>query len=361
MRTVPQSSSTAPGRLFESVVEGGLSRIGSAFSGLSDARRQVKTVPLFDGAHIHAAQGGIHKRKDVEVDLPAGDFERITLDFELSGPEGRTDHWDRPGKFVLVSDDGTEVELGRFMTPYRVGGRWSIDLTHAAPLLRGKQTLRVKIDTGVGPGVNEDQGLGWLVDARLKFEPGKSPSKAVATTPLNFGTVWYGNPDQPTAREAVVDVPVGARNVSVQMLITGHGQGNLDNAAEWARKRHTVTVDGKPYSREIWRDDCQFSHGVVSDNPRDPDYQYSPSYKAARAGWCPGDTVDPWVLDLGPLPPGKHVIRYEPEAYENTCSPDYFEEHGEVVGCTLGAPPEYNGRNHTLARYEVSGLVTVYT
>ena len=184
---------------------------------------------------------------------------------------------------------------------------------------------------------------------------------AVRCTPNAGGdATLLGKSGRAAISATTIDVPEGARNVSVQMLITGHGQGNLDNAAEWARKRHTVTVDGQPYSKEIWRADCHESHGVISDNPRDPDYQYSPSYKSARAGWCPGDTVDPWVIDLGPLPPGKHVVRYEPEPYVNTCSPDYFAEHGEVVGCTLGAPPEYNGRNHNRARYEVSGLVTAF-
>jgi hypothetical protein len=155
-------------------------------------------------------------------------------------------------------------------------------------------------------------------------------------------------------------VPEGATRATVDMLITGHGQGNVDNAAEWARKKHTVTVDGKEYAKEIWRSDCRFEHGVRSDNPFDPNYQYSPSYKRERAGWCPGAEVEPWHIDLGPLEPGEHTLTYEPEAYLNTCTPEYLAEHGVVEGCTIDATAEYNGSNHTKARYEVSGVVTTY-
>ena len=38
--------------------------------------------------------------------------------------------------------------------------------------------------------------------------------------------------------------------------MTGHGQGNTDNCAEFCRKDHTVFVDSTGYDREIWRDDC---------------------------------------------------------------------------------------------------------
>ena len=38
----------------------------------------------------------------------------------------------------------------------------------------------------------------------------------------------YGDPAQPTAQSANVDVPAGVTGMRLRALVTGHGQGNAD-------------------------------------------------------------------------------------------------------------------------------------
>lgn len=59
--------------------------------------------------------------------------------------------------------DGQYIEIDRFVTSYQVSFGWESDLTAVRPLLTGAQTLRVFIDTWVGPG--DENGNGWLYSA----------------------------------------------------------------------------------------------------------------------------------------------------------------------------------------------------
>jgi hypothetical protein len=318
-------------------------------------------VDLFEDAYIRYDNDNANRTAKSTVDFPEGEFKSAKLRFRLKEPPGGFDFWDRDGRITMVGDDGKEVELARLMTPYRVGGEWELDITHALPLLKGKKDMKAFINTWVGPG--HAQGAGWLLDATIELERGDARHTPIAASVMSPETVWFGNPEKPAKREMTFEVPEGAERSSIDLLVTGHGQGNRDNAAEWAKRIHNIRVDGKPIEFEVWRNDCHLPHGVQS-GMSDPSYQFSPTYKAPRAGWCPGDKVDTIHLELGKLGPGEHTITYEPERadaeapWENTCSPEYLAANGEVEGCTLGAPAEYNGNNHTRARYEVSGIVT---
>jgi hypothetical protein len=75
------------------------------------------------------------------------------------------------------------------------------------------------------------------------------------------------------------------------------------------------------------------------------------TWKFARAGWCPGATVEPWGerLAVGDAPVD---VRYRMEVYENTCRPDA----DDCSGCTLGETCGYDGGLHTAPRVRVSGL-----
>lgn len=316
-------------------------------------------VPLFEGAHIFWLgwdEGQNQRELDIEVDLPEPGFtyDSVTLTLRLSCPDGGCDWWDRKGSLGLIADPSDEEsavwELARFVTPYRVGGTWSLDVTALQSLLQGPQTLRLYIDTWVGPG--HANGDGWMVDAQLEYVGGVPAQVPVAVVPLwPRRDLTLGDPLNPLAEQidaVALEVPQEASRVDLWTVITGHGQGNLDNCAEFCQLAHGFLVADAPVQRTIWRDDCD----------QNPIQGQQGTWTHPRAGWCPGDMVQPWVQDISEhATPGSSIeVRYDVEAYENTCRPDA----PMCSGCALGTGCEYDGGNHTPPSVQVSSAAIVY-
>ena len=328
----PDGGSTVP--------DGGAVAVDAAGADAAPAGAD-ETVVGFEGEHVYF--GAENRRQvEVEVDLPeaGASYARISLQLGLRCPAERCDWWDRLGWLSIVDGD-QEIEVLRFITPYRVGGAWTVDVTELRPLLAGRRTLRVFIDTWVGPG--HANGDGWLVDAAFAFEGGTPAREAIAVIP-----VWapharvYGDPARPIAGVESVELPEGTRTVEARAFVTGHGQGNADNCAEFCARTHTFAVDGATRARELWRDDCAET-GV-------PGQQGTWEYP--RAGWCPGATVHAVREEVVLTAPGPASVEvaYDVEAYDNTCRPDA----PTCTGCVFGTGCDYNGGSHTEPSYWVS-------
>ena len=158
------------------------------------------------------------------------------------------------------------------------------------------------------------------------------------------------------APAAEVKVPSDTERILIRSFVTGHGQGNVDNCAEFCKKDHTVFVDSTGYDREIWRDDC----GETKVQP-----QAGLFWDESRAGWCPGDIVKPWRLNISDsAEPGDTLsMGYGLEGYINTCRPggDVPPGSGVCAGCVL-VPLQctYDGGLHTTPRFEVSTAIIFY-
>lgn len=317
------------------------------------------SVTAFDAAHVFFLgwdPGQNLRSIDVDVELPdaALGYEVATLELGLGCPDGACDWWDRAGYIGVVEDAGTEqervIEIARFMTPYRVGGTWSIDVSGLRPLLSGTRTLRVFIDTWVGPG--HANGNGWLVDARFDFVGGVPAELPIEVIPLwAYSEATAGDPALPVDGQlepVTVAIPAQASRVELRSIITGHGQGNADNCAEFCQLEHGYLVGSAAVQRTVWRDDC-------ADNPIN-DQQGTWTYP--RAGWCPGADVIAWVEDVtAGVEPGTDVqVLYDLSSYENTCRPD----SPVCMGCALGTGCEYDGGNHTPPTVKMSAVLVVY-
>lgn len=322
-----------------------------------DPGRDV-SVAAFDGQHAYYVSESDNQREaDVEVEFPpAGDgYSAITLELGVRCPDGGCDYWDRYGSIAVVTDPGSDderlVEVARFVTPYRVDGSWSLDLSHLRPLLTGTTTLRLVVDTWVGPG--SDQGAGWLVDARFEMTGGVASPRPVAVIPIYTRRAYeIGDPEQPII-DAVppvsVDIPAGITSATLVSIITGHGQGNAENCAEFCQDNHGYLLGGgDAVQRTIWRNDCD-------DNPI---ANQIGNWSQARAGWCPGSDVLPWSEDIsGAAVPGETMsIEYAVSPYENTCRP------GAPVceGCALFTTCEYDGATHTEPHVRMSTLLVAW-
>ena len=133
------------------------------------------------------------------------------------------------------------------------------------------------------------------------------------------------------------------------MLITGHGQGNAENCAEFCPKTHGVGFGGEWRYKTIWRDDCATTAAPG---------QFG-TFEYPRAGWCPGAYVLPWIEDFtGFASPGQTMdLMYATQQYVNTCRPD----SEQCTGCVFGTGCAYNDTNHTEPNYVVSGLLVIYS
>lgn len=317
------------------------------------------SVTAFDGAHVYFLgwEDGQNQRQiDVELEFPAAElgYEAVTLELGLRCPEGGCDWWDRAAYLGVVEGAGTEeervLEVARFMTPYRVEGAWTIDVSSLRPLLSGTRTLRVFIDTWVGPG--HANGDGWLVDARFDFVGGVPAELPVEVIPLwAYSEATVGDPALPVDGQiepVTVAIPAGASRVELRSIITGHGQGNAENCAEFCQLAHGYLVGTAAVQRTVWRDDC-------AENPID-DQQGTWTYP--RAGWCPGADVIAWVEDVTEgATPGREVqVLYDVSSYENTCRPDAET----CMGCALGTGCEYDGGNHTPPVVRMSAVLVAY-
>jgi hypothetical protein len=301
------------------------------------------TVVAFAGEHVYF---GDPNRRTVDklVTFPAPElrYSRVTLRLGLRCPTGGCDWWDRLAHLSLVNGD-TELELARFITPYRVGGEFTVDVTDFQRVLEGPQTMRVFIDTWVGPG--HANGAGWLVDVSFEFVGGVPSPDPIAVVPLwSPRRIVYGDLMRPVDTSATATLPDGLTGARVRALVTGHGQGNAENCAEFCAKDHFIRVDDEVITTHLWRDDCATT--AV------PNQQGT--WRYARAGWCPGAMVTPWIGDVAGTA-GTRAISYEVQAYENTCRPDAIT----CSGCTLGTGCAYDGGAHTEPGWEQSAVLVL--
>lgn len=318
------------------------------------APTSMKVVEAFAAKHVYFKSDDNQRKLDVMVDFPdQGPWKEITLRIDLGCPEGKCDWWDRWAYIGVVNGEAREspvTEIVRFATPYRVGASFSTDVTALQPLLAGKKRLRVFIDTWVGPG--HAQGNGWLVDASFTFVPGTPARLPIAVLPVfDVASFEAGDPKKPIATAVpprMVQIPDNAGAVELRSFITGHGQGNLHNCAEFCAKTHTYSVGATNFDRKIWRDDCEST----------PVMGQIGTWQYPRAGWCPGAIAQPWVEDVGQAATaGQSVmVSYAPENYENTCRPDSTA----CGGCANGALCPYDDNQHTAPTYVQSALLVVF-
>lgn len=308
---------------------------------------------------------------EAEVDFPeTGEWSAIGMIIQLDCPaDGDCDNWDRFADISLVEGTGTDDEevfvLERYITPYNVGMCMVTDVTRFAPRLKGKKTIRSFIDTWVGPE-EPVHGHGWRTTIRFVFFPGDTPD----TMPSEISNVWsyldveVGNPDNPLTDQLPVrkvTIPAGATKVELRSIVTGHGQGNHLNCAEFCHLKQVVLVDGTAFTYDPWRDDC-------GENPIGP--LQAGTWKFPRAGWCPGAYVLPQVFDVtDALIPGQEsTFEYQvwdpgDSQYVNSCRPGAGDHFNQCDGCAFDQNPgncDYDGGMHTSPRDRITVQMIIW-
>ena len=338
----------------------GANSVSAADAGMSipDMARPVgndQTVKILDGV-VHL--GGMLQNNG-SATLPGGLFSKITLHLDLTCPAAGCDPYDRIARILVAvpgADQGSFFEIGRYITPFGVKGKWDIDVTDLAPILTGgPKNFRSYLETYA------QNGQGWIVTASLIYVGGIPDPEPISVAPLPWDSLPVGDPpSQPIDKSLppqTISFAVPPSRVRVRLLVTGHGQGNSDNCAEFCDLTHSVLVNGAPIdSRSLWRDDCD----------QNPIHQKG-SWQYPREGWCPGSAVNPWNVDIPGGPPMPFTISYGPpgidngsglQPYVNTCSP----KNCDPKSCPFGGadPCTGNGGSHTDPRFVISAAVIGY-
>lgn len=238
-------------------------------------------------------------------------YDTIVMHISLACPSTGCDPWDQAGRISIIDAEGRSIELGRFVTPFGIAyDGWDIDVTDFKSVLRGTVLFQSNIQVYGNSG--------WLLNVRFRLHEGSATHHYSQITPLwNTDYQVYGDPaisyDLP-----VLQLPV-RNNTAVTMLrltTSGHGQGNTDNAAEFAEKTHKVYVNGAAtFDQHLWNDDCD-------QNPCSPQ---NGTWQYARAGWCPGQDVKPFEFNLTAVAPAGSTasLDYVLQSYTNLLNTGY--------------------------------------
>lgn len=238
------------------------------------------------------------------------------------------DPWTRVGSVGVMLPMGggrppMQVELMRFVTGFGSASRYEADLTPFLPVLWGERTFRVHVSTWKDPG--------WRVTFELRFEPGaagiRRPSMVV---PLL---------DEPRVTRAASVIQSsftllpGLDRPRLRILTTGHGSELGD---EFRPRTHVVRVDGVEVARwRPWRED---GSGSRASSPwaerRTIDGREVWASDADRSGWVPGRIVEPFIIPLDELTPGRHRVEIEVLEIRDTPK-DQPPDHWRLSACVV--------------------------
>lgn len=279
-------------------------RIDDVAASQTDLKRPFDK-PIVVTAFDKALNDGSRHRNTAEVVFPAmKNIGRVVMTIALEPTPAGLDPWDRGAAVYIYDDKGERFEVQRYITPYRKAYTWKTDVTDFLPLFKGRKKMEQFCET---------YSVGWLVTVKLSFYPGPSPLTPIKIENLWSGTAELGNPKNPSEKFLVPKklMPDPRGQVwKLRLCVTGHGQyPNTDNAGEFLPLDRTLTVNGVEFVNKLWKEDCYL-------NPCRPQ---SGTWKFDRAGWAPGDTVAPWVVDITRLvAKGRPIeIRYRIAPYVN--------------------------------------------
>jgi len=178
----------------------------------------------------------------------------------------------------MLNTDQGNLEIARYITPYRIAcGPWTVDITDFKSLITGRNEYTSFVSV-FGP-------TGWEVTLDMEFISGTGLQHSKIPPLWTNDYVIYGDPGISHDLDPYTVTSEGITEEShIRMHVTGHGQGNTSNAAEFFEVTHQLQVDGNTIAdHHLWKDDCASN----------PCTNQQGTYLFSRAGWCPGQEVIP--------------------------------------------------------------------
>lgn len=204
--------------------------------------------------------------------------------------------WDRIANIKLCDDAtcATSQEVIRWITPYWRRGeqRWVIDASALLGMVKsgGAQTFRVEL------GPEWERPTPWEVQINLRLA-----NKGVGVRSVEAIHAFSGGAFDATynLRDPVTFTPpTTATKVELIVILSGHGQVEGNNCAEWCDHRHIFNINGRdiPEIKHAGRIGSEAGCGPAAERGAPPG-QWG-NWAPERAYWCPGLPVDHLRLDL---------------------------------------------------------------
>ncbi|MFH0895707.1 MAG: LamG-like jellyroll fold domain-containing protein [Bacteroidota bacterium] len=296
---------------------------------LSNTVTQSLTNVLFNNLQHNFGSYGQINHNIFYMPDSLNDYSQILLHVNLTCPTGGCDPWDQFARISLRKDN-EKWELARFITPFGIAcGGWTFDITDFREKLTGKVDFESFIQVWGASG--------WLLYTQIELVPGTPTYKYVKVQKLWDEDNWvYGDPGiSYNLPDTLMNVPPNTSALKIRLTNTGHGQGNTNNAAEFFDATHAINVNSAPtFTHHLWKADC----GSNSCTAQAGTYTYS------RAGWCPGQDVQPAFYDLAGMftAGGTISLDYVLQSYTNLLNTGY------------------NNGSHTEPFFRVQGYLVAY-
>ncbi|PKP01870.1 MAG: hypothetical protein CVU11_13795 [Bacteroidetes bacterium HGW-Bacteroidetes-6] len=285
---------------------------------------------IFDNVQHNFGSAGQTQNTTLYMPDSLTEYSQILIHVDLNCPGGGCDPWDQLGCVNMIKDN-EKFELLRYITPFGVAcGGWVFDVTDFRNYLTGKVNFESYIQVWGASG--------WLLLASLELVPGTPAYKYI-----NVQKLWdkdnqvYGDPSVSyDLTDTLMMIPSNTEAAKIRLTTTGHGQGNTNNAAEFFDATHSIEVDGSAeFSQHLWNSNC----GSNTCSPQSGTYTYS------RAGWCPGQDVQPWFFNLSGL-----------YTAGSTASFDYvLQTYTNLLNTG------YNSGSHTEPYFRIKGYLVSYS
>lgn len=290
-------------------------------------RRPAVVVPVFDAAPSGGFWGA--PGATVNVTMPLAGSSLVELDFALTCPSQRDfgcGIWDRVMSVSVCCERAPSaecgVELGRWITSFRRSvGHWVTDVSHLAALLR--PGARCTFTAASTPEV-------WFVSLALRFSlpvpvvatgaawprwhGGRRVAAAAAAAPrATVVPLWNGNfvfdktyNDRPPRN---VTAPAATRKAVLSAVVTGHGSDEY-GCGEFCATTHEWVVGGRRYVQnfslpltdpQLGCANKGYAAGVAAESVNAGDVAMPNEHGTwyfGRNGWCNGQRVAPWVVDV---------------------------------------------------------------
>lgn len=208
--------------------------------------------------------------------------------------------WDRIARIEVCLDDACESrrELVRWITPYWRRGerRWVMDASALMGLLGDGGPTRFRVE--MGPGWERKTPRDVRIALRLSNRA-RGERATGALRAFTGGRFEVNEERDYNAREPVrFTPPATARRVEVVYILSGHGQTQGNNCAEWCDHRHVFTVNGSALPEVRHEGTIGSVEGCGSASVLGvPPGQYG-NWAPERAYWCPGLPVEHRRIDI---------------------------------------------------------------
>jgi len=283
----------------------------------------------------------ISQYAEMDVTLPdaktMATFDTLELDVTQRCPKtnkpefGNCGAWDYISHIFIkdtassASDAGAAkwLELGRLITTYHREGRWLLDMSAMLPRLAAGGKQRFKWSWA--PSWNKQPTATTLSLRLSNRKKGARPVKLISL----FAGGKFGTDYNKNYKPMTVNVPSTAKKVTLHAIISGHGMSSTYNCAEFCKHQHKFMVNGNSFMQEYPvagnKDGCMkaIAKGVVPN-------QWG-TWWLGRGGWCPGQQVPPYEVDLTKVAPAGKAATISYSGQFNGGSPPTESKPGTIT------------------------------